>query len=205
MTSLTIVTPWKDHREFERDYFAAVLREDAELLIVDDGSDPPLPNGLHLEGVGFARACNTGLAAASTDAVLFLNNDIIARSQGWLEPIREALDQGVLVGAELRNDIHTHVDGELFPYLDGWCIAGMTEDLRELEGFDETFDEPSYYGDNDLSLRARMAGMTLREARVPLTHIRNGTLTPSDPDVRASTARNRERFVLRAREAMSLV
>lgn len=203
--TITIVTPWHNHRYLERDYFQAVLHEDAELIVVDDGSSPPLPNGLRLEGVGFARACNAGLRMARTDAVLFLNNDVVAQRQGWLEPIRDALTDGVLVGAELRTDPHTYVDGTAMPYLDGWCLAGMTEDLLELGGFDETFDEPSYYGDNDLCLRARMAGMTLREARVPLHHIRNATLKPDDEKVRAATLANRERFLARAREVMALV
>lgn len=205
MTSITIVTPWKDHRELERDYFNAVLRENAELVIVDDGSSPSLPNALRLKGVGFARACNAGLHTARTDAVLFLNNDIIAQAAGWLEPIRDALEEAVLVGAQLRTDPHGAVDGTPFPYLDGWCLAGMTADLLELGGFDESFDEPSYFGDNDLSLRARMAGMVLREARVPLHHIRNVTLgRPDDPVVRAATLANRRRFQERARLALGV-
>src|SRR5207253_8391938 len=113
-----------------------------------------------LEGVGFGRACNAGLRMARTDAVLFLNNDVIAKARGWLEPIRNALEPGVLVGAELCSDPHGAVDGVSMPYLDGWCLAGMTEDLLELGGFDETFQPPAYFEDNDLCLRARMAGMT---------------------------------------------
>jgi len=203
--NITIVTPWRNHRELERDYFAAVFACDAEHLIVDNQSDPPLPNALRASG-GFAGACNAGLALVRTDAVLFLNNDIVPLARGWIEPIREALETGVLVGAELRADPHCAVDGVPMPYLDGWCVAGMTEDLLELGGWDETFDEPSYYGDNDLSLRARMAGMTLREARVPLHHIRNVTAgRADDPDVRAATLANHARFTARAREALEVV
>lgn len=204
MTSITIVTPWRDHRELERDYFNAIRYEDAELVIVDDGSQPRLPNGIRLGGVGFARACNTGLATARTDAVLFLNNDIVAQA-GWLEPIRDLLEPGVLVGAELRNDPHAAVDGIPMPYLDGWCLAGMTDDLLELGGFDESFDEPSYYGDNDLCLRARADGMTLREAKTPIRHLRNRTTGGGDnPVVRAATLANRARFINRARELMGV-
>jgi GT2 family glycosyltransferase len=90
------------------------------------------------------------------------------------------------------------------PYLDGWCLAGMRDDLWEIGGFDEDFDPPAYFEDNDLCLRARMAGMTLREVRVPLHHIRNATMKPDDPRVRAATLANRERFMARAREALTL-
>jgi GT2 family glycosyltransferase len=205
--TITIVTPWQNHRELERDYFAAVRCVDAAHLIVDDGSEPRLPNALRYDyygmSWGFARVCNYGLEFARTDSVLFLNNDIVALEPNWIEPIRDALEPGVLVGAELRMDPHGAVDGEPMPYLDGWCLAGMTNDLRDLGGFDETFDEPSYFGDNDLCLRARAAGMTLREARVPLKHLRNATTGGADnPKVRAATIANRDRFIARARELM---
>jgi GT2 family glycosyltransferase len=201
--SITIVTPWKNHREeLERAYFSAIRVVDAELLIVDDGSDPPLPNGIRPRQPGFAGACNAGLYTARTDAVLFLNNDIVAHAKDWIEPIRDALEDGVLVGGNLVNSPHGRVDGEPMPYLDGWCLAGMTDDLLELEGFDETFDEPSYYGDNDLCFRARLAGMRLREARVQLEHLRNRTIGVPDQRVRDVTLRNKARFEARVREAL---
>jgi GT2 family glycosyltransferase len=204
VTTITIVTPWQNCRELERDYFRAVFACTVEHLIVDDRSTPPLPNGLRASG-GFAGACNAGLAAARTDAVLFLNNDIIAHARDWLEPIREQLEPGVLVGAELRNDQHGYVDGQPMPYLDGWCLAGMTQDLRDLGGFDESFMEPSYYGDNDLCFRARLEGMTLREARVPLEHLRNRTTGGSaSPQVRAASIANHAKFVERVRDALGV-
>lgn len=202
--TITIVTPWKGHRELERDYFNAIRCVNAEHLIVDDGSWPPLPNALKNHGIGFAAACNTGLVAARTDAVLFLNNDIVTHARDWIEPIRAALEPGVLAGANLVNSPHGAVDGEPMPYLDGWCLAGMADDLRELGGFDESFDEPSYYGDNDLCFRARLAGMTLREARVPLQHLRNGTTGRPDAHIREITLRNKARFEQRVREALDL-
>lgn len=206
MTSITIVTPWKNKRaELERDYFAAIRCANTEHVIVDDGSDPALPNGLRPHSPGFAPACNTGLRAAQTDAVLFLNNDIVAHARDWIEPIRDLLEPGVLVGADLINSPHGAVDGQPMPYLDGWCLAGMTADLRELGGFDETFDEPSYYGDNDLCFRARLAGMTLKEARVPLEHLRNRTTGGSaSAQVRSASTANRARFEQRVRDALGV-
>ncbi len=204
MTTITIVTPWKGHRELERDYFAAVLPVEAELLIVDDHSDPPLPNALINDGVGFSSACNRGLAAARTDAVLFLNNDIVATDPDWLEPIRAALEPGVLVG-QIVNVEHGRVDGMPMPYVDGWCLAGMRDDLNELGGWDETYAEPSYYGDNDLCFRARMEGFTLREARIGLQHLRNRTVgTPHDTNTRATTMQNKAKFEARVREALGV-
>jgi GT2 family glycosyltransferase len=201
--SVTIVTPWQNHRELERDYWAAIRVAGARTLIVDDGSEPPLPNALRVERGGFARACNAGLANVHTDAVLFLNDDIAATGPGWLALLEEAIEPGVLVGAELRSGPHCDVDGEPMPYLDGWCLGGMTADLRYLGGWDEVFTEPSYYGDNDLCLRARAEGFALREVRVPLVHKRNVTAGPaSDPRVNAASVLNRARYLARARELL---
>jgi hypothetical protein len=202
--SIAIVTPWHNHVELADDYFEAVLpemMEGDELLVVDNASDPPLAFGTLVPGqnLGFAQGSNCGLNAATADAVLFLNNDVAYRRRGWLGEFRSALEPGVLVG-QLRYDRHADVDGESFPYLDGWCLAGMREDLLSLGGFDESLAEPAYYSDNLLSLEARAAGMTLREVPVGLHHKENVTAGPAaDPRVREASLLNRDRYVARAR------
>jgi GT2 family glycosyltransferase len=205
---VTIVTPWRNHRELERDYWQTIRQAGApcQVLVVDDGSDPPLPNGVRVSpGRGFAHACNVGLELVRTDAVLFLNNDVAVSEPGWLTRLCAALEPGVLVGAELRHDRHGDVDGIQLPYLDGWCLAGMTADLRALGGFDEGYQEPSYFGDNDLALRARLAGMILREVKVGLSHKRNVTAGPgSDPRVLAATRANQLRFQALVRDLLEV-
>jgi GT2 family glycosyltransferase len=196
VTTICVVTPWLEHRDLERDYWAALRGEDCQVIVVDNGSDPALPNAWRLDhNSGFSHACNVGLELASTDAVLFLNNDIVANAAGWLAPIRDALEPGVLVGANIRDEPHAAVDGQRLPYIDGWCLAGMRDDLLELGGFDEGYAEPAYYGDNDLCLRARAAGMVLREARTGLRH-KGGQTAGVNPDSSA----NRARFEERARD-----
>lgn len=201
--SITAVVPWWGHREaLERDFWQAMRVADCEVLVIDNGSEPPLPNAWRLEtNTGFSHACNVGLELARTDAVLFLNSDIAATSEDWLEPLRAALEPGVLVGAQLRNDHHAAVDGQNMPWLDGWCVAGMRQDLLDLGGWDESFDEPSYFGDNQLSLEARAAGMTLREVKTGLRHKLNVS-ADDHPDVVAATLANHERYLERARELL---
>lgn len=208
---VAVVTPWLNHRELLPGYTAAI--KDAgdiaklHLWIIDNGSAPPLDFArVRLdENAGFAAASNLGMREADTDAVLFLNNDIEATSRGWLDRIVAALEPGVLVGAKLRYDRHASVDGEPLPYLDGWCLAGIRADLVDLGGFDESFAEPSYYGDNDLCLRARAAGMRLREVRVGLRHLENVTAGPGwDPAAQAASDANRARYVERVRELMAV-
>ena len=103
----------------------------------------------------------------------------------------------------LRYDAHADVDGQSLPYLDGWCLAGMRQDLLSLGGFDETLEEPAYYSDNLLCLEARAAGMTLREVPIGLHHKFNATAGPATtPQVRQATEANRARYVARARELL---
>jgi GT2 family glycosyltransferase len=208
VTTISVVTPWLEHLELADDYFEAVLPEleDGDRnIIVDDCSDPPLPFAHHFssERLGFCGASNVGLAMADTDAVLWLNNDIRRLFPGWLAPIRDALEPGVLVGT-LRFDAHANVDGIPVPYLDGWCLAGMREDLLSLGGFDESLEEPAYYSDNCLCLEARASGLTLREVTVGLHHKESATSRPSvNPEVRRVTLANQVRYQARARELLT--
>jgi glycosyltransferase involved in cell wall biosynthesis len=207
LPSLAIVTPWLDHPELIDGYMDAMtyLSPRDELIVVDNGSTPPLSlPGIRLEeNQGFAAASNVGLEAAEADAVLFLNNDVLATRWDWLNQIRLALEPGWLVGAQMRYDRHADVDGHSFPYLDGWCLAGMREELLDLGGFDESLAEPAYYSDNLLCLRARMAGMSLRQVDVGLVHLASRTAGPAqDERVSAATLANRERYLIRAREAL---
>jgi GT2 family glycosyltransferase len=183
---LTVCTPWWNHLDLLSDYAAVVnAGKPDEVIVIDNGSDPDFePVGLlpltvvirNRTNRGFSRACNQGLAAASSDAVLFLNNDIKAiNRERWADTIKAALAPGVLVGARLRSDAHTQVDGGGIPYLDGWCLAGMRDDLIELGGWDEGYAEPSYYGDNDLCARAVARGFELMQVDLPIQHLENAS------------------------------
>ena len=208
MISISIVTPWLGHPELAADYVHAVedeLEDDDEVIIIDNGDAPALPIHFRIVvalggNLGFARGSNLGLRKARCDATLFLNNDVALGRRGWLDDVRNTLEPGVLVGP-LRTHYHAAVDGREMPYLDGWCLAGMTQDLLSLGGFDEGLDEPAYYSDNLLCLEARAQGMTLRDLRVGLVHKLNVTAGSAlAPDVRAASAVNRARYIARARE-----
>lgn len=203
--TVTIVTPWQNHVELAPAYWEAInAAQPDEVIVVDDGSDPPLEFAdiRFPEPRGFHAACNAGLDRATSDAVVFLNNDIEMIRPGWLDSMRHVLLLGTLVGAELRYDAHTQVDGEAIPYLDGWCIGGMREDLRALGGWDETLKEPAYYGDNLLCLRARQAGMTLRAVDVPLRHIGNATSGDDTARRHAASMHNHGVYVQAVRDAL---
>jgi GT2 family glycosyltransferase len=206
---LSVVTPWWNHSELLPDYAAAVNagRPD-EVIVTDNGSDPAFePVGIEVPGavnrnhanLGFSHACNQGLGISTSDAVLFLNNDIVTLTdEPWAETIKEALEPGVLVGANLRDDAHTAVDGQIIPYLDGWCLAGMTEDLIDLGGWDEGYAEPSYYGDNDLCARAVARGFELVQVDLPLRHLVGRSSTAKNTAEACQV--NYKRYAARVRE-----
>lgn len=152
---------------------------------------------------GYVSACNAGIKRATTDAVLFLNNDIKAQAP-WLEPLRKCLGPGRLVGANLLTLPHARVNGRPVSYLDGWCLAGMRDDLLELGGFDDGYEEPAYYSDNDLCLRARAAGFKLVAVPIPLVHLGNYTSRLNVERRNKASAKNRERYLKRAEELLCL-
>lgn len=173
--SVAIVTAWKDHLELSPDYFAAVeIAAPDQLVIVDDGSEPPLEfAALRLdESAGFCGANNAGLALVETEMVVFLNNDVAGLRPDWLAQVTELVEPGVIVGPLRFDSQYCEVDGTIYPYADGWCLAAMTDDFRRLGGWDETYDKagPAYYSDTELSFRARAQGMRLRECHPGLLH-----------------------------------
>ena len=202
--TITIVTPWLNHLEFCDGYWDAIeAGAPDEVIIVDNGSDPPLDFAAirFEENRGFCAACNAGLHAATSDAVLFLNDDVELQTPGWLTKIRDRLEPKTLVGQQ-RTEQHAVVDGHLHAYIDGWCVAALTGDLVELGGWDETLDEPAYYSDNLLTLRALQAGWQLAHiGHLGLRHLGNGTSRDDGRRMRHAAANNRQVWEQAVREA----
>ena len=204
--TIAIVTAWQNHLELCPGYFKAVEEaQPDQLVIVDDGSDPLLEfSALRLdEPQGFCTANNAGLALVECDITLMLNNDIAPLRRGWLQEIIALVEPGVLV-APLRFDEHGDVDGDSYPYGDGWCLAALTEDLRRIGGWDEEYDKagPAYYSDNALSFQARLQGFRLREVRPGLAH-KGGQTGGIDLEVfNRALAANKELFAGQVRAAL---
>jgi GT2 family glycosyltransferase len=170
MTTVAVVTPWVDHLELVDDYFEAIEGAD-QVIVVDNGSGPPLDFAAvrNETNRGFAAGCNLGLEKVTADVVVFLNNDVALGEPDWLEAFRDGVEPGYLCGP-IRDEIHAAVDDVSFPYVDGWCLSGTTDDVNALGGFDEGYLSPGDFTDNDLCLRARAEGMSLREIRPKLRH-----------------------------------
>ena len=124
----SIVIPVHNKATITRQCVDALLAEsddgiNRQLVIVDDGSTDWTPSLLatygdqilvirHETALGFAGACNAGVAAAAGEFVILLNNDTVPTS-GWLSAlVNYALTHpaGAVVGAKLLfpNDTVQH-------------------------------------------------------------------------------------------------
>lgn len=203
---MALVVPWRGNLHLAPDFFAAVEPANPDqVVIVDDGSDPPLDfAALRLdEPSGFCTASNAGLALVETEYVVFANNDIAPLRQTWLDEIRAQVAPQVVLGP-LRFDPHGAVDGQEYPYVDGWCCAMLTEDARALGGWDERYDVagPAYFSDNALSFQARINGFGLRELRPGIRHKGGQTGGVDRARFEAALAANGELFAAQVREAL---
>ena len=147
--------------------------------------------GHDIDRDGFAVTCNRAAAEASSDVLVFLNDDTIPHP-GWLEALTEPLSRAGIVGANLRypdgSAQHTGVllrrDGDLLvaenrrvesksgpvPAVTAACLAITAENFEMLGRFDEAF--VSGYEDVDLCLQARAQGLEVwYAADAVVTHL----------------------------------
>ncbi len=217
----------KDHGEADR----------AEIVVVDDGSVddtverigaafPEAVLARHEENRGFAAACNTGLARASHDVVVLLNNDVVATGP-FLDPLLHHFSDERLFavnprvyqagdgrpgGGLVRGAMHCGLlrlrwaeqesersSGSLTLYANGAAMAVSREKYLALGGFD-TLYAPFYSEDLDLSYRAYQRGWTVRyEPQSGLTHDHGATIGARYDRARVErvSMRNRILFVWR--------
>jgi GT2 family glycosyltransferase len=142
--------------------------------------------------LGFGVGANLAVRQAEGRYLLLLNNDV--EFQGDLvKACLQAYPRGrrALIGRKLihRPGPWNQLHGKSVRYLEGWCLFATMEVFREVGSFrDETlvgiFDEtftPAFFEDMDLSLRAHLSGIELREVRLPVSHLESRTTrgTPS--------------------------
>ena len=206
----------------------------AEVILVDDASPDDTValtqgiRGLKLVAlavnVGFLRAANAGLAAASGKHVLFLNNDTEPIGC-WLDPLLETLERrpnALVVGSKLVYPDGTlqEAGGIIFNDASGWnygrgldpfdprvsferqvdYVSGASllargDFLRQRGGFDERY-APAYYEDTDLCFAAREAGgeVWYQPSSIVVHYEGQSNGTDETSGIKAFQPINREKF-----------
>lgn len=202
--------------------------EPHELIVVDNGSsDGTVPFLRRQRGVylianpgnrGYPAACNQGLAAATGDQLLLLNNDVLA-TPGWLAGLTRCLQEAPEAG--LVGPVTNHAAGiqrVAVPYtglgglrayarrhnrpdprtwqptlrLIGFCLLMKRAVWERLGPLDEQF-APGNFEDDDYSLRALAAGFRLYVAGDTYVH-HFGSASWSAPDHALAMGRNQRRL-----------
>ena len=180
---ISIITPFHNCPELLPDYEQAV--QGAQVIAIDNASDVDTANRLQAmierlgngskyvrneENVKFSKANNQGLALADGEIVVFMNSDIQATGD-WLR-----LAQNAKKGAFYSPTSGVRaVDGEVYRYLEGWCLFGQRSDFESIGGWNERDFPGIYWEDNELCYRAERAGLLLKQAILPLVHLSNYT------------------------------
>ncbi len=205
--------------------------ESVELIVVDNGSTDGTGEWLaaqadvhtitNPENLGFGPACNQGMAAASGDYLVLLNNDTVV-TPGWTTPLIAALTTHSEVG--LVGPLANRVGGW---QMDGGCTytddeglrahaaaraaerPGACEDLPILSGFCWMLTRATYdligpmderfgigmFEDNDYCKRVAMAGLRLLAVHdVVIHHQCSVTFRAAGIDYTAQMDTNREVF-----------
>ena len=206
-----------------------------EIIFVDNGSTDSTVEYLHNlirkrpnykliengENKGFATGNNQGVAIASGEYVMLLNNDVLV-SDGWLEGPVESLERDEKIGmvGPITNSISGRQMVRDVPYTDEkgfhdfaqkvrktyhgrltprYRIAGFAVLMKkilyeEVGGLDESFGTGNYE-DDDLCLKVREKGYAIMvDESVFIHHYKSQTFIENKIDYRGSLSVNESRF-----------
>jgi GT2 family glycosyltransferase len=207
--SIVIVT-W-DQPRLLRSCLASIARNTAwpslEVVVVDNGSEPPaacperpawrLPIRLlrNEDNAGFARGSNQGLAAATGDIVVLLNDDTVV-GPGWLARLVAHLEADPRLGLvcpvtnEIGSDARIETAYETIEQMEAlareravshagrlrdtgivplFCAAARRDVLTEVGGLDERY-AVGMFEDDDLCRTLRAKGYRLGVAEDAFVH-----------------------------------
>jgi predicted O-methyltransferase YrrM len=221
---LSIITPWYgETRDLLEDFAATVTG--AEVIAVDNGTPTATRAALQAaaaehgwfvvrneHNAGFAAGNNQGYKAASGDIIVFLNSDVAPRGD-LLAAVAHDVRDGALYGPSMAAQL---VAGRWTPYLEGWCVAATratwerivtgpvpyyAPDGEQRPALCGPWDAEAYPGpyweDNDLCLRAALAGVALIQTAWPVHH-KGGRSAGPLTRWAASFEANRATFAARA-------
>lgn len=105
---ISIIIPVLNRQEMSYECIQAVMEhtEDYELVIIDNGSEPPFVppftgfNDIRIirndQNLGFPVAVNQGIREAKGDVIILLNNDVVV-TPGWADHLVDHLEQYAII------------------------------------------------------------------------------------------------------------
>ena len=176
------------------------LAMNVEIIIIDNASEDNTPEVVsdawaksgdrnwlvyhkNDENLGFGTANNIGYALSTGRHVMFLNNDIRvdAEHDSWPKHLLQRCGEGIvgIQSGRINSKYEPVGEGKFNPnvkggYLSGWCLLAKRDvwDKLVLPGQRGPWDEDFflYYEDDDLSFRAKKAGIPLSITSIPVHH-----------------------------------
>ncbi|HTG69440.1 MAG TPA: methyltransferase domain-containing protein [Candidatus Udaeobacter sp.] len=234
MTSIILVT--YNQLDYTKQCVESIRRHTQrscyELIIVDNGSTDGteewaknesgiivIANGCN---AGFPKGCNQGMAAASGDLLMMLNNDTIV-TPGWLDGLKRGLLSDDRIGAvgpvtnsasywtNIPVAYKTIEEMELFASalhaipdktkweervkLVGYCLLMRREAWEKAGPLDERFGIGNFE-DDDYGLRLRLAGYRLLLCGDTFIHHHGSVSFNSEPELFQQTFRNNAQFFM---------
>ncbi len=230
----SIVIPcWNNIRHTREclDYLARHTSGPHELIVIDNGSTDGTADFIRRRtkarlirnerNLGFAKAVNQGMLAATGRYVVWLNNDVLV-TPGWLEGLIDCARRSSWLGAvgPCANETVGLQRVASPPYrsmkdmlrfsqawslknrgraieahrLVGFCLLVKSEVIRQVGLLDERFS-PACYEDYDYCLRVRQAGWGLACAAAVFVHHHGHKSFASPGAMLAQSAAGREVFL----------
>jgi hypothetical protein len=220
MPKLSIIIPVYNNYNYTKYVLNNLLPLDYEIIIVDNNSSD-LTNEFsklnikyirNSENKFFGYACNQGYKIASSNLIMFLNNDIkiLDKNFKWLEDFIsycEGVDYPALIGPTggyvnpntgYGFMYETEDSNKKINYMSGWCLTAKKEvwNCLILDGLDGPFDSRNfilYFEDTDLSFRAREKDIKFLLYKLPLTHI--GKQTSKNLNINKYYSESKKKFL----------
>lgn len=207
MNKLSIVIPvynrWNFTKSCLKDF--SNISKDYEIIIIDNGSvdntqkeiisfKDIIKNFIYIRNdnnTGFGAAVNLGFSKASSDLVMFLNNDIRITNKNfdWLDEFVEFVKNhnncligptGGFVDDNFNFKYETNSNDRKINYMSGWCLTSNVDTWNKLiiNNNIGPFDAETYFAyfeDTDLGFRAKQENINFILYDLPIVHFEKQT------------------------------